>query len=142
LGAVGGINFTFSDYRLQATTVIATTTAVDNAALGTTVAPDDGANTPPPSAKYLASDDARVIMAGAYETVANENAMAPKNSRVWWTPVLGDADVGDDERILNTAPSMGLPMWKRPLWGCHSLCRLSLLLLRPWSGAATMCSAS
>ena len=93
----------FGDWRLQATTVIATTTAVDNAALGPTVSPDDGQNTPPPSARYLIADDARVIMAGAYETAANaENAMAPKSSRVWWTSPLGSSDAGDDERISNT----------------------------------------
>lgn len=94
---------TFGDYRLQATTVIATTTAVDNAALGSTVAPSNGANTCPPSARYLAADDARVIMAGAYEDSTNpENAAAPKNNRVWWTSVLGASDVGDDERVSIT----------------------------------------
>lgn len=98
----------FGDYRLQATTVAATTTAVDNAALGSTVAPDDGTNTLPPSCKYIVSDDARVIMAGAYELSANvENAAAPKTSRVWWTPSLGDSDIGDDERILITGTFNG-----------------------------------
>jgi hypothetical protein len=93
----------FGDYRLQATTVIGTTTAVDNAALGTTVAPADGANTPPPSARYMVADDARIILGGAYEAATNaENAMAPKNNRVWWTSILGASDVGDDERISNT----------------------------------------
>lgn len=93
----------FGDYRLIATTVIATTTAVDNAALPVTVAPADGANTPPPSARYLSADDARVIMGGAWEVAANaENAMAPKNNRVWWTSILGASDVGDGERISNT----------------------------------------
>lgn len=98
----------FGDYRLQATTVIATTTAVDNTALGTTVAPADGKNTCPPSAKYVQTDDSRVIMAGAYETAANaENAMAPKNNRVWWTEPLGSSDVGDDERVSNTGTFNG-----------------------------------
>jgi hypothetical protein len=93
----------FSDYRLQATTVIATTTAVDNAALGTTVAPADGANTPPPSAKYMVADDARIIMGGCHETSANpENAITPKDNRVWWTSILGASDVGDDERVSVT----------------------------------------
>lgn len=98
--AVAGV---FSDYRLVATTVIATTTAVDNAALPATVNQADGANTPPPSAKFLVADDARIIMAGAHEASTNpENAMAPKNNRVWWTSILGATDIGDDERVSNT----------------------------------------
>lgn len=98
-----GVAGVFSDYRLIATTIIATTTAVDNAALPSTVNPADGANTPPPSCKYLVADDARVIMAGAYEASTNaENAMAPKNNRIWWTSILGASDVGDDERVSNT----------------------------------------
>lgn len=95
----------FGDYRLIATTVIATTTAVDNAALPSTVAPADGANTCPPSARYLTADDARVIMAGAWEAATNpENAMAPKNNRVWWTSLLSSSSLesGDAERISNT----------------------------------------
>lgn len=92
----------FTDYRLVATTVIATTTAVDNAALPATVALADGAQTPPPSCRYMAADDARLIMAGAYEaSTAAENAMTPSVSRVWWTSVLG-AGTGDDERVSNT----------------------------------------
>lgn len=98
----------FGDYRLQATTVIATTTAVDNAALGSTVAPADGSNTCPPSAKYMVADQSRIIMAGAYEAATNaENAMAPKTSRVWWTEPLGATDVGDDERVSNTGTING-----------------------------------
>src|SRR5438128_2195534 len=94
----------FADYRLLATTVIATTTATDNnASLPSTVAPAEGANTPPPSARYLVSDDARVIMGGAWELAANaENAMVPKTARIWWTSILGASDVGDDERVSNT----------------------------------------
>lgn len=97
----------FGDYRLIATTAIATTTAVDN--LNTlpsgllNTAPADGANTPPPSCKYMVADDSRVIMAGAYETSANaENAMVPKTNRIWWTSNLGASDVSDDERVSNT----------------------------------------
>lgn len=91
----------FGDYRLVGTALIATTTIVDNAALSTTVSPADGANTPPPSARYIVADDARIIMGGAWETLA-ENSMAPKNNRVWWTSILGASDVGDDERVSFT----------------------------------------
>jgi hypothetical protein len=99
---------TFGDWRLQATTVIATTTAVDNAALGTTVMDDVGTYTLQPSVKYMASDDSRVIMGGAYELSTNaENAMVPTSTRVWWTPPLGDRDVSDDERVDNTGTING-----------------------------------
>ena len=94
----------FGDYRLLSTQLVAVTNVNDNnATLPSTVSPADGANTPPPSARYLAADDGRVIMAGAYEAVTNaENAMVPKANRVWWTSILGASDVGDDERISNT----------------------------------------
>lgn len=94
----------FGDYRLLGTVVIATTTQIDNTTpLPAQVSPADGANTPPPSAKYLSADDARILMTGAWEVAANiENAMAPKTSRIWWTSILGASDVGDDERVSNT----------------------------------------
>lgn len=100
---------TFSDYRLVATTVIATTTAVDNqATLGSTVAPLEGANTALPSAKYGTADDARLILCGAYEAasaVTGTNSQAvPKVNRVWYTSVLGASDVGDDERVFIGGP--------------------------------------
>ena len=62
--------------------------------------PSVGTNIPPPSAKYLLADDARVIMAGAWETSAG-NATTPHNARIWWTPVLGTLNVGDDERVAD-----------------------------------------
>lgn len=101
---------TFSDYRLLATTAIATTTFADNTnTQPSTVNPADGANTPPPSARYVVSDTGRLIMGGCYETSANpENAMAPKTSRIWWTSVLGASSTGgnigndDSERVSNT----------------------------------------
>lgn len=96
----------FTDYRLVTTTVVGTTTAVDNTGTFstlTTVAPADGANTPLPSARYITADDARLIMGGAWETSSNaENAMVPKVNRIWWTSILGASDVGDDERVSNT----------------------------------------
>lgn len=100
----GGV---FADFRLVATTVIGTTTAVDNAALSTTVAPLDGENTPMPSARYMASDDSRIILAGAYELGTHaENAATPSVRRVWWSPALGSA-TGDDERIEITGGLTG-----------------------------------
>lgn len=87
----------YGDYRLIGTATVATVAIVDNAALPADVAPEDGENTPLPSCRYMVGDDSRIIMAGAYETVA-ENAATPSVRRVWWTAPLG-AGTGDDERI-------------------------------------------
>jgi len=53
-----------------------------------------GAYALPPSAKYAVSDGNRLLMAGAWET-------GVRTSRVWFTPVLGSSDAGDDERVPN-----------------------------------------
>lgn len=83
-------------YYLLATTAIATTTCDDNnATLSGTAAPLAGTNTVPTSWKYLLSDGNRLIGAGSWES-------GGKNNRVWFTPVLGSSDVGDDERVPNT----------------------------------------
>jgi hypothetical protein len=53
--------------------------------------------------KYLSTDGNRLLMAGAWEPsalVAWETT--PKQSRVWFTRVLGTSDLGDDESIPNT----------------------------------------
>jgi hypothetical protein len=58
-----------------------------------------GAHTVFPSAKYLLTDGNRLLGAGAWETSgANSGG---KQSRVWFTPVLGSTDKGDDERVPN-----------------------------------------
>jgi hypothetical protein len=57
---------------------------------------------PPPSAKYLVSDGSRLLMANAWETAAAIGQTEPKPNRVWYTPVLGTTDEGDDERIPNS----------------------------------------
>lgn len=89
----------FGDYRLVGTAAIATTAIDDNAALPADVAPDEGENTPLPSARFIVTDDSRLIMAGAYEaSTAPENAATPSPRRVWWTAAAG-AGTGDDERI-------------------------------------------
>jgi len=85
-------------YVLLATTVIATTTAVDNnasLATFTTLAPTVGINTVFPSTRYLSTDGNRLLGAGSWET-------GVQNSRVWFTPVLGDNNIGDDERYVNS----------------------------------------
>lgn len=54
-----------------------------------------GLFTLPTSAKLLATDGNRLIMGNSYDLTDN-------SSRIWFTPVLGAADHGDDERIINT----------------------------------------
>lgn len=86
-------------YWRIATTALATTTVIDNnvtlSAVTGIVIPQPGINTPFPSVKYLATDNNRLFGAGAWET-------GQPTSRVWFSPVLGDNDVGDDERYVNS----------------------------------------
>lgn len=84
-------------YRI-ATTAIGTTTYDDSqdysagyAAIGT-LSETVGDYLTPWSAKYLAVDQDRLLMAGSFE----DPALA---SRVAWTPVAKDPGVGNDERI-------------------------------------------
>lgn len=85
-------------YRLSQV-VAATTTYDDTAATIPTTTPDasDGINYPPPSAKFVAKINARLVMGGAWET--SGGFITPKNNRVWWTPVIGASDIGDLERV-------------------------------------------
>lgn len=89
-------NVTF--YRLSQV-VIATTTYDDSAATTTysanTLSDVVGTYSPPTSGKYAMTDGNRILFAGAWES-------GGKNSRVWFTPVLGSSDQGDDERVPNT----------------------------------------
>jgi hypothetical protein len=86
-------------YYVIATTAVATTTAVDNNVFindGTFAFADTvGINRVFPSVKYLSTDGNRILGAGSYET-------GQPNSRVWFTPVLHDRDIGDDERYVET----------------------------------------
>ena len=49
-----------------------------------------------PSAKYVLTDENRLILANSWE---DEDYV----SRIWWTPVLGALDQGDDERLVETS---------------------------------------
>lgn len=53
-----------------------------------------------PSVKTLITDGNRLIGAGAWES--SGAVSGGKGSRVWFTPVLGTTDKGDDERVPNT----------------------------------------
>lgn len=66
------------------------------------LAPLAGLHVPPPSAKYLATDGERLLMAGAFETTASSGETTPSPKRVWFTRPLGAIGVGDDEDITQT----------------------------------------
>lgn len=85
-------------YSLIATTVVATTTYDDSAAPASYTGnqpPIVGINTVPTSWKYVVAHGNRLVGAGAWES-------GGLSSRVWFTPVLGASDIGDDERVPNT----------------------------------------
>ena len=52
-----------------------------------------------PSVKVLMTDGNRLLGGGAWETSGATSG--GKGSRVWFTPVLGSLDTGDDERVPN-----------------------------------------
>lgn len=84
----------------RASQVAAATSTYDDTASSlstTTLSAVAGLNTPPPSAKFVVTDDNRLFLAGCHEpsggyTTANDR-------RVWFTAVLGSTDVGDAERV-------------------------------------------
>ena len=82
---------------------IATTTYDDSSVLNTwltlTTSEESGQYQPATSCKYLATDSNRLLMAGS-----NEGGLS---SRIYFTPVLGTSDHGDDERIVSTASVKG-----------------------------------
>lgn len=93
-------NTTF--YRLSQT-VIATTTYDDSAVTTTyasnTLSDPTGMHSRFPSVKFLITDGNRLIGGGSWEPTGADSG--GKSSRVWFTPVLGSADKGDDERVPN-----------------------------------------
>lgn len=90
-------------YRI-AREVVTTTTYEDlSASIATTnLSALIGEYIPPPSAKFVLSDTNRILMAGAWESTGASDQTDPKQNRVWYTPVLGSTDEGDDERIPDT----------------------------------------
>lgn len=90
-------------YR-AAQVAVGTTTYSDTAATisTTNLSAETGLYHPPPSAKFLLSTGARLVMAGAWETSGASGDTTPKANRVWLMPVLGTTDEGDDERVPNT----------------------------------------
>lgn len=69
-------------------------------------APAEGAFTPWPSVKYLATDGQRLLGFGVWET-SQGDAMEPLSGRVYVSPVLDTSDYDDDERVSNTTEIKG-----------------------------------
>jgi hypothetical protein len=89
----------YTVYYYLSETILATTTADDNnvtlADVNGTILADDGNDDYPISVKHIVADEERLIMAGSWEQSAYD-------SRVFFTPVLGASNIGDDERVPNT----------------------------------------
>jgi hypothetical protein len=83
---------------------IATTTQDDNDDAATNnargVADEVGLYKPFPSVKYATTDGNRILGAGAWESSGTNSGGL--TARIWFTPVLGSSDKGDDERYVNT----------------------------------------
>lgn len=88
-----------TDFYLLATTAVATSTYDDSASPSTYSTGDAsaalGTYTNWTSVKYLLTDGNRLLGAGAWES-------GGMNNRVYFSPVLGTLDVGDDERVVQT----------------------------------------
>jgi hypothetical protein len=87
-------------WYVAGTVVIATTTYDDTeATIDTTndLSAVEGDHMPPPSWKINVKSGARLLCAGCWETSAG-SSFVPLNNEVYWTPVLGESDIGDLER--------------------------------------------
>lgn len=83
-------------YRI-ATVAIGTSTYTDTTDIDTgyssgTLSEQSGEYIPPQSARHVAVDEDRLMLAGSFFTTGYD-------SHVWWTPVGSDDGVGNDERI-------------------------------------------
>lgn len=102
---------------LIATTASGTATATDNnAVLSGSSPPDENANTPFPSVKFLVADDSRLVGAGGYETSAGDS-IATRSNMVVWSPPLGASNIGDDERVSNTTDIKGYDFVDQAIMG-------------------------
>lgn len=104
-------NVTFYQVNASSPTAIATTTYDDTTVTTTisttlTAAPPAGTYVPFPSVKCLGSTGTRLYGFGVWETSAGDS-VAPKNGRLYFTPVLDTTTTHDDERISNTTTIQG-----------------------------------
>jgi hypothetical protein len=105
--AISGATDTYDSYKLISSNIAVGTTTFDDttapASYSGDAPPELGANIPPPSCKFIATDGTHLLMTGAWESSASTGETSVKQNRVWITPALGTTDTGDDERIPNTA---------------------------------------
>lgn len=102
-GLISSAGDVYDLYEELAQTAIGATydDSTDPASYDGDAPPTLASNIPPPSAKSLATDSSRLILAGAWETSATAGQTTPANNRVWFTRVLAATDVGDDESVPN-----------------------------------------
>lgn len=103
-GLIGSAGDVYDLYEEIQETAIGTTTWDDStnpSAYDGDAPPVLTSNIPPPSAKYLATDGNRVVMAGAWEASGGAGETFPAQNRVWFTRTLGATDVGDEEAVPN-----------------------------------------
>lgn len=91
-------------YNLSGDLALGTTTYDESTAPASYTGdqPDEiGTYLPPPSVTLVITDGNRLLMAGQGTTAtsAGTGETVPKTNRIWYTPVLGSSDHGDDERI-------------------------------------------
>lgn len=101
-GLISSSGDTYDLYEELTEIAVGTTTYDDTTAPASydgDAPPELGSNIPPPSAKYLATDSTRLIMAGAWETSASAGQTEPAANRVWFSRPLAATDIGDDEVI-------------------------------------------
>ena len=101
--AEGGIYFKLSDNIAVATTTF--DDMVHPLAYSGEAAPEIGLYLPPPAVTRLITDGHRILMSGngSFLSVGGQGETQPRTNRVWYTPVLGALDQGDDERIPHTS---------------------------------------
>ncbi len=87
-------------YRIASTAVGTGTFSDTNATIPTTNPTAlDGINRPPPAAQFIIATDSRLIMAGLQSNVTATTPVRGRTSAIYVTPVIGDNDVGDSERV-------------------------------------------
>lgn len=101
-----GVYWIISSNIVVATTTFDDSTPPANYPSVGTVPPDIGSNYCFPSCNYLATDGTRLFGLGAYAAAAGAS-LTPVTGRLYFTPVIGSSDMGDDERIVNTIAATG-----------------------------------
>jgi hypothetical protein len=97
--------FEAANYIAIGTTTATTTTAYATIIAGGAVPPVAGFHARFPSCRFIMTEGNRLLGAGAYEASGADSG--GKESRIWFTPVLGASDKGDDERVENTTVRKG-----------------------------------